>query len=713
MSKHPTGDPREITTLAAVGSVRPMIGTVTDPYVVYQWHLFNFGQTGGRQGIDANVVPAWEDYTGAGVVVGVWDDGIEYTHPDLDDNYDASRHLILRGHEHDPFPASRQSMHGTSVAGVIAAEANGRGTVGVAYDATLVGVDIFYDPDVTDAAFRQLDRFDVTNHSWGYVSAYAANVEDGSWSTFFAGWRHSVETGRDGLGTINVVAAGNSRLANADSNDSGMTNMAQVITVGAVGDNGSVSWYSTPGATLLIAAPSNGPPGAGIWTTDRTGDAGYNKPGNPPPTAAYTDDFGGTSSATPVISGVVALMLEANPGLGWRDVQQILAISARHVGSGIGEEPAREEKHAWAFNGATNWNGGGMHFSNDYGFGLVDARAAVRLAETWRDVQTSDNWQRETGDSWTGRLVVPDDDREGVRLTFDVTSDMVLERIALHLAIEDGFTGDYRIVLVSPDGTRSQLSTPQSAGVSSTESWLYASNAFRGENATGEWTLIVSDRWGADEGTITNARLDLEGAAARDENTWYFTDEMARYSGRFGHSTVIGDRDGGESALNAAAVTTPITIDLNIGTGEIAGVPVKLAGTIVKVATGDAPDLIVGGAADEVLYAGRGNDRLSGRRGDDWLHGGDGRDTLRDGDGRDWLRGGYGDDLIVLMTDGRTDEVAGLHQGADRIQLEDARWWQLTFEDVGRGVIVTSPEDRVLIRGLAADDLTKADFLFV
>ena len=84
-----------------------------------------------------------------------------------------------------------------------------------------------------------------------------------------------------------------------------------------------------------------------------------------------------------MVTGVVSLMYDANAGLGWRDVQSILASSARHVGSDVGGGIAGSEHYAWDFNAAGTWNGGGQHFSNDYGYGLVDALAAVRLAETW------------------------------------------------------------------------------------------------------------------------------------------------------------------------------------------------------------------------------------------------------------------------------------------------------------------------------------------
>uniref|UniRef100_UPI002B41143D S8 family serine peptidase n=1 Tax=Photorhabdus africana TaxID=3097554 RepID=UPI002B41143D len=87
----------------------------------------------------------------------------------------------------------------------------------------------------------------------------------------------------------------------------------------------------------------------------------------------------GTSFAAPIISGVVALMLEANPNLGYRDVQQILALSARKI---------NDPSTAWSDNSSHSWNGGGMHTSNDYGFGQIDARAAVRLAESWMTQST-------------------------------------------------------------------------------------------------------------------------------------------------------------------------------------------------------------------------------------------------------------------------------------------------------------------------------------
>ncbi len=207
---------------------------------------------------------------------------------------------------------------------------------------------------------------------------------------------HAVEEGRvdeegNKLGTIIVKAAGNDNLNT--NGDQANTTRATII-VGAYDATGDASYYSSFGANLLVSAPSSGdrrgfldPPDAhidpGIVTTDLDGYGGYNMSDDEAADSDYTDQFGGTSGATPIVSGVVALMLDANADLGWRDVQNILAYSAREIGSGVGGAATSSEEHKWFYNNADNWNGGGLHFSNDYGYGSVDAYNAVRMAEVW------------------------------------------------------------------------------------------------------------------------------------------------------------------------------------------------------------------------------------------------------------------------------------------------------------------------------------------
>ena len=194
---------------------------------------------------------------------------------------------------------------------------------------------------------------------------------------------NAVTYGRDGLGLTIVKSAGNNRSYNYDVNADDWANDTRQVLVGAVDQDGFVSSYSSYGAALLVSAFGTS---GEVATTDRTGAAGGS--------GDYTFFFNGTSAAAPMVSGIVALMCEANSGLGWRDVQSILANSARHVGSELGAAPAGFERYAWQWNASETWNGGSMHFSNDYGYGLVDALAAVRLAETWHfgnEAQTTAN----------------------------------------------------------------------------------------------------------------------------------------------------------------------------------------------------------------------------------------------------------------------------------------------------------------------------------
>lgn len=121
-----------------MGVAKANAGGATDPLLTQQWYL----QTGGA---GLNVVPVWQRYDGTGVTVGIWDDGVEYTHPDLAAAFDPALSPRFEGVVHDPAPEDATSRHGTAVAGIIAAARNGNGTVGVAYGAHYSGVDIFED----------------------------------------------------------------------------------------------------------------------------------------------------------------------------------------------------------------------------------------------------------------------------------------------------------------------------------------------------------------------------------------------------------------------------------------------------------------------------------------------------------------------------------------------------------------------------------------
>ncbi|MBL9164588.1 MAG: S8 family serine peptidase [Planctomycetaceae bacterium] len=362
-----------------------------DPLINNQWHLVNSGQQVGSPdfqpiygtpGEDINLGPVWNSpYTGAGVKVGVIDSGIQLTHPDL-----AANILTALGFDAlstsgtgtgNPNVAFAGNAHGTAVAGLIGAVANnGIGGAGVAAGVSLVPIRLVDEvqpltPTDVIESFRyaiQAD-LDITNNSWGPPDT---RTLAGPTPAELLALRDSVWFGRpvgDGtyLGIINVWAAGNGGAHNSarpgfpgdgffdSSNYDGYANSRYVIAVTGVDHDGSynnidgtVTAYPESGANVLVAAPTGSVflrlgndtgIGSGLWTTDLIGDDGFNE--SPDPITGeevdrdylantdYTSRFNGTSASAPIVTGVIALMLEANPNLNWRDVKEILIRAAR------------------------------------------------------------------------------------------------------------------------------------------------------------------------------------------------------------------------------------------------------------------------------------------------------------------------------------------------------------------------------------------------
>lgn len=637
----------------------------TDAKFSDQWHLLN--TTIGEY--DLNVVDVWDDYTGDGVTITVIDSGFDYAHSDLSSNYDTALDWDFADNDADAWPSAAFSGHGTAVMGLVGADKNGSGAVGVAHEVDLIGFRTDFTLSATADAINATANSgnahyratDIVVMSLSTSSVFNTSADYVSMVGDFA---YGAANGRGGLGTVYVKSAGNDRGlddTNAEMRDASI----HTITVGATLADGNIADYSTPGASVLVSAfGSLGGSGGTIFTTDQTGTAGYNTEtsGNG---GDFHSGFNGTSAATPMVGGVIALMLEANDQLGWRDVQTILAYSARHVGSAVGSAATGNELSSgafgsaasWLWNDATDWNGGGLHFSNDYGFGLIDAKAAVRLAETWQITSTSANDATTFEDNVDSSFLIPDGGFTS--FTISETTGILIEHLTIELALDIDDLGDLEIHLTSPSGTTSKLIADIGGTAGFADRWTFSSNAFRGENSDGDWILQVrDDQVDGQRVTVTDADLMTFGAALSDNDQFILTEELSDFAGVAGHAATFAG-GAGTNILNAAAISSDMLIDLFNNSGTVDGVAITNS-NIQIVYTGDGNDTIIGDNSSDELYAGNGNDTIvvHGQIGGNLYDGGDGVDTI------DWS-GATETDITFDMNDETATSTGG---GVDQMR---------------------------------------------
>ncbi len=447
-----------------------------------QWHLRNTGQVSGSiPGEDVNVVGAWDLVRGAGVNIAITDTGVVVNHQDLAPNARTDIDIDFNGGDDDPTPAPGVggNNHGTGAAGIAAARGNNAiGVSGAAPEAGIVGIRLI-DGNSTDqteadamnhqvAAVSPSNYVHVNSNSWG-PSDCGCILGDFGGPLMEAALANGVANGRGGKGTVYVWAGGNGRQSADNVNYDAYASSRYTIAVGASGADGTVSYYSERGASLLVNSSSSYT-GAGTTTT-------WFPNGNPGVTNNYTSAFSGTSSAAPLVAGIVALMLEANPNLGWRDVQHILVETSEKNAPGAG----------W------NANGTGRLFNLDYGFGRADATAAVLRALDWTPVPAN---ATPINASKTVNTPIPDNNSTGVISTITISgapADFFIEHVEITLNATHTDRGDLFVILKSPTDSQSVLATVHGDTGDNYNDWKFTSVAHWGENPNGAWQLTVKD----------------------------------------------------------------------------------------------------------------------------------------------------------------------------------------------------------------------------
>jgi subtilisin family serine protease len=342
-----------------------------DPRLNAQWHLNNNGTNGALQGEDVDAFAAWDITLGGSrdIVIAVVDDGVEISHRDLkaniwinpDPNAPDRNGRNFYDNDFDPRPryfnqpfdmTAINDIHGTPCAGVAAAAGNNRrGVVGIAYKCRILpvkifGADVIAPNDQVANAIRYAGlKADVVSCSWS--SPWNTDLE--------AAINDVTQTGRGGKGCLVFCATGNERRASIAF----PARHPNALAVGASNDQGKRSLYSNYGQGLSFVAPSSDPERnrQGIATTDVSRrNRGYNLNGS------YTNDFGGTSSATPLAAGIGALVLSINPALMWQQARDLLQATADKIDAASGDYQ----------------NG----YSLKYGYGRLNAHRAALQAQS-------------------------------------------------------------------------------------------------------------------------------------------------------------------------------------------------------------------------------------------------------------------------------------------------------------------------------------------
>lgn len=563
----------------------------TGNYSVRNWNLLNGLNSTGSEA-------AWKmGYNGSGMRVGVIDDGFNYKNSALTKNYATALDYDARGRDTDAV-AEGTDHHGTMVMGVIGASADSTGSVGVAFGSTMVGVRVGFgsqggNSQYTDAMTYAWKNSDVVNMSWSYAA-----WGDKQYHTPVLS--QGAAQGRGGLGAVWVASAGNGNGYGDDVNMHGLQSSVFVMAVGATKQDGSIASFSTKGVAVHVVAP-----GSAVYTT----------------IGSLFGLASGTSFSAPTVAGVASLVLDANDRLGWRDVEEIIGMTAHKTSVTTG----------YLVNKAGDWNGGGMHHSTSFGFGMVDAGAAVRLAETWYDHGTTATMRVTSNATGVNKVV-----GQSFASSVNVADNLHLDKAQVTVNFSGIDWGDYRISLVSAKGTESVLLDRAYTNVNAAASATFTTEQFWGEDSKGTWTLKLFDYATNDTLTLNSWSMSLYGDKVKADSLFVYTDEFSAMAKADASRLVLGDSNGGFDTVNFSAVTGKLSFSLADG-GTLTGT--DGTSTRLSLKAGTVLENLFGGAGDDVLIGNAANNYLRGGYGSDHLRGGAGTDIfiIGQGSGEDWI----------------------------------------------------------------------------
>ncbi|CAL4163576.1 unnamed protein product, partial [Meganyctiphanes norvegica] len=344
------------------------------------------------------------------------------------------------------------------------------------------------------ALSRHNKLVDIFSASWGPTDDGTKVEGPGKLAT--QAFQEGITRGRDGNGTIFVWASGNGGIFGDNCNLDGYTSSIFTLSVSSITDRGESTFYGEPCASTLAAVYVGGSHIRGerqkrniqVVVPELDGDC--------------TEHFQGTSAAAPLMAGIVALALEANPSLSWRDVQQLVVESSAPTSDALKEK-------GWATNGI------GKMFHLMQGYGAVNGGRLVELALNWKNLPpqktvvipmfTED--MATNGSGWYN--ISHNVDMTGLPAEVAITS---LEHVVANVTLTTTKRQLWNVYIISPQGTTSQVLTYRPSDIRGTgfNDWPFMSVHFWGENPNGLWTVALRDE-SEDHGDLKKLALTLYG----------------------------------------------------------------------------------------------------------------------------------------------------------------------------------------------------------
>ncbi|KAH8025767.1 hypothetical protein HPB51_011098 [Rhipicephalus microplus] len=466
-----------------------------DPLWSHQWYIHDTRSSPELPELDHRVTKVWDmGFTGRGIVVTVMDDGLEWNHTDLTQNYAPEASYDFNDDDRDPFPRydpQDLNNHGTRCAGEIAMTANNRNCgVGVAYEARIGGAHIgitrvtsyvasslanvtgirMLDGDVVDAvestslAFN-VEAIDVFSASWG--PSDDGRTVDGPKRLASEALERGVTRGRGGRGSVYVWASGNGGAKGDNCNCDGYAGSPYTLSVSGASQRGRFPYYGEKCASTMAAAYSSG-----AYTDQKVSTSDLHD--------SCTTQHTGTSASAPLAAGIVALVLQANPDLGWRDVQHLVAWTSDFA--------PLSSNRGWKRNAA------GLLYNSRFGFGLMDAHAMVQAALNWTNVGRREQCRLEPSALLPRRLA----SHQQLQLAFDASLCPLaaLEHVQVHLDLQYSQRGALDAYLRSPAGTESVLLYRRAKDTTGQgfRNWTFLTVHLWGEDPRGLWVLVIRDK---------------------------------------------------------------------------------------------------------------------------------------------------------------------------------------------------------------------------